>query len=1068
MTITELSIKRPTLVVVIFSVLAVLGIFSVMQLKYELLPRITPPWLTIVTIYPGASPSEVEASVTKIVEDAVSGIDKVSTVYATSQEGVSLVSIEFKMSADINTSLQDAQRKVNEVQSRFPATAKAPTISKFALDELPILRMGVTSTMPSREFYQLVKDKIQPRLAKLAGVGQITLVGGDEREIKINIDPEKIRSYGLSLLQVTQLIKTSNMDFPTGKINDENDQYIVRLAGKFKSLDDIRDLVIGQSKDGGAIRLHEVAEIQDGQKDYSMISRINGKTSIGVLVQKQSEANSVEVSRLVREEIPKIENTYKDIHVVFDIAQDGSLFTIDAANAVKEDLLLAILFVALVMLAFLHSVRNSLIILVAIPASLVSTFVGVYAFGLTLNIMTLLGFSLVIGILVDDSIVVLENIYRHLEHGEERRTAALKGRNEIGFAAISITLVDVVVFVPLALVSGLVGNIMREFALVVVFSTLMSLFVSFTVTPLLASRFAKLERLSKGSLLGDFALWFEKVFHKLSDLYLKILRWVLDEKVWFTLFGMKFTNKLKVVILTGILMLASMSLVPLGFVGSEFMTVSDRGEFTVTIEVPSGSTIEHTNHVTQQVEKILNEFPEVKKIFVNVGASTEGLIGQSSNFVSDLSVALVPKNERTKSTDDLIKEIKTKVREIPGIKTRVNPIGIFGTANQSPIQLNVSGSNYDEVRLAAEHVQDVVKKVPGTTDVRLSSEEGKPETRIDVDREKLANLGLTLGDIGATLRVAFNGDDDSKYREGSTEYPIRIVLDQFDRSKQQDIANLTFMNRKGQMIELKQFATMTQSTGPTKLQRQDRNYAVNVMSQAIGRPIGSITADIKTALAATKLPQGITIDYLGDEKNRAEGFGSLFLALAAAILFVYMIMVALYDSYIYPFVVLFSIPVAMIGALLALALTMKSLSIFSMLGIIMLIGLVSKNAILLVDRTTQMQTEHYYSTIEALMEAGKSRLRPIMMTTASMIVGMSPIAFSRSSGSEWKSGLAWALIGGLLSSLLLTLVLVPVVFVKMDDWRKRFPVFLKKLFKRKVKVTVVEPTILPEAEVQGS
>ncbi|TAK53409.1 MAG: efflux RND transporter permease subunit [Bacteroidetes bacterium] len=1067
MTLTELSIKRPTLIVVIFSVLGLLGIFSYIQLKYELLPKITPPWVTIITVYPGASPSEVEASVTKVIEDAVSGIDKISTVYATSQEGISIVSLEFTMSADINVALQDAQRKVNEVQSRFPSTAKAPTISKFALDELPVLRMGITSSMPSREFFQLVKDKIQPRLAKIAGVGQITLVGGDEREIKINIDPQKLRSYNLSLLQVTQLIKTSNMDFPTGKINTDDDQYIVRLAGKFKSLDEIRNLVLGQSREGGMIRLRDVAEIEDGQKEYSMLSRINGTPSIGILVQKQSEANTVEVSKLVRAEIPNIEGAYKDINLAFEIAQDGALFTIDAANAVKEDLALAILFVALVMLAFLHSIRNSLIVLVAIPASLLSTFIGVYAFDMTLNLMTLLGLSLVIGILVDDSIVVLENIYRHLEHGDERRSAALKGRNEIGFAALSITLVDVVVFIPLALVSGIVGNILREFALVVVFSTLMSLFVSFTITPLLASRFAKLERLTKGTILGRFALWFEKGYHKLADVYQHILKWSLSDSVWFSVLGMKFTNKLKVILLTTGLMLAALSLVPLGFVGSEFMTVADRGEFTVTIEVPSGSTLEHTNHVTRQVENIISGFPEVSKMFINVGTSSDGLIGQSSNNLADLNIALVPKYERTKSTDDVIYEIKEKLRGLPGVKTRVNPIGIFGVANQAPIALMVSGSNYDDVRVAAERVEAVVRTVPGTTDVRLSSEVGKPETRIDIDREKMASLGLTLGDIGASLRIAFSGDDDSKYREGSTEYPLRIVLDEFDRSKPEDIENLTFMNRKGQLIELKQFATMTQATGPTKLQRQDRNYAVTVYSQAVGRPIGSITADIKKELTKTTLYPGINISYLGDEKNRSEGFGSLFLALFAAILFVYMIMVALYDSYIYPFVVLFSIPVAMIGALLALALTMKSLSIFSMLGVIMLIGLVAKNAILLVDRTNQMRTERQMHTVEALLEAGQSRLRPILMTTASMIVGMLPIAFSLSPGSEWKSGLAWALIGGLLSSLLLTLVLVPVVYTKVDDWKMRAPAFLKRLLKKKVKETSAEqlPQMAPALEL---
>ncbi|MBI5216605.1 MAG: efflux RND transporter permease subunit [Ignavibacteriae bacterium] len=1057
MTLTELSIKRPTLIVVIFAALTVLGLFSYNQLKYELIPRVTPPWVTIVTVYPGASPSEVEASVTKIIEDAVSGIDKVGTVYATSSEGVSFVSIEFSMTANINVALQDAQRKVSEVASRLPSTVKTPTVTKFALDELPVLRMGATANIESREFYQILKDKVQPRIAKLAGIGQITLVGGDEREIKVNIDAQKLRSYGLSLMQVTQLIKTSNMDFPTGKINDADEQFVVRLAGKFQSLAEIKRLVIGHSRDGGEIHLSDVAEIEDGRKDYATLSRINGVSSVGVMVQKQSDANTVDVSKLVRAELPNIEADYKDINLKFDIAQDGSLFTIDAANAVKEDLALAILFVALVMLAFLHSIRNSLIVLVAIPSSIVATFIGMYLFNMTLNIMTLLGLSLVIGILVDDSIVVLENIYRHLEKGDERRIAALRGRNEIGFAALSITLVDVVVFVPITLVSGLVGNILREFALVVVISTLMSLFVSFTVTPLLASRFAKLERLTKDTILGKFALWFERMYHKFAEQYIHILKWSLNHK-W------------KVVLSTTALMIASLALVPLGFVGSEFMTVADRGEFAVTIEVPSGSTVQHTNHVTQEVEKIISEFPEVSKMFVNVGVSSEGLIGQSSNNVSELNIALVPKSERTKSTDELIVEIKKKVRELPGVKVRVNPIGIFGVANQTPIALIVSGPNYDEVRISAEKVMKVVRTVPGTADVRLSSEEGKPEHRILLDREKMSNLGLTLGEIGVTLRIAFSGDDESKFREGSTEHPIRIVLDQFDRSKISDIENLSFKNNKGQQIELKQFATILRSTGPTKLQRQNRNYSVTVFSQAVGRPIGTITDDIKKALTAVELPHGVAILYQGDEKNRAEGFVSLFLALAAAILFVYMIMVALYDSYIYPFVVLFSIPVAMIGAILALALTMKSLSIFSMLGVIMLIGLVAKNAILLVDRTSQMQKDHGMSAEDALVDAGQTRLRPILMTTASMIVGMSPIAFSMSPGSEWKSGLAWALIGGLTSSLLLTLVLVPVVYIKVDEWRVTFPAFIRRLFRKQVRQETSEamPELTPVVEFSES
>jgi hydrophobic/amphiphilic exporter-1 (mainly G- bacteria), HAE1 family len=1061
MTITELSIKRPTLIVVIFTVLAVLGIFSFQQLKYELLPKMSIPWVTVITVYPGASPQEVETSVTKVLEDAVSGVDKINTVYGTSMEGASIVSVEFTLSADINTALQDVQRKVNEVTASLPDGVKSPRISKFALDELPVLRMGITGNLPSTEFYQLVKDRVQPRLAKLGGVGQITLVGGDEREVRVNIDAQKLRSYKLSALQVVQAVKTSNMDFPTGNVKQEGNQYVVRVAGKFNSVDGLRDLVVAQSKQGGDIRLRDIAEVEDGQKEYSTISRINGRTSIGILVQKQSDANSVDVSALVRAEIPKIEKDYAHIGLKVDVAQDGSTFTLDAANAVKEDLAMAVLLVALVMLAFLHSLRNSLIVMIAIPASMVSTFIAMYAFGLTLNLMSLLGMSLVVGILVDDSIVVLENIYRHLEMGDDKRVAALRGRNEIGFAALSITMVDVVVFVPLALVSGLVGNIMREFALVVVFSTLMSLFVSFTITPMLASRFAKHERLSNDTILGKFALWFEGMFNAFSVTYQEILEWGLN-------------NRGKVILISTTLMIASFALVPFGFIGAEFMTQTDRGEFTVTMEMAPGSTIENTNHITQQAERIVSTMPEVKKMFVNVGSSSEGMIGQSSNNVSELNIALYPKSERKRSTDDVATDIKRQISQLPGVKVRANPIGIFGTANQTPIQLVMSAPTYDEARAVAEKTADFLRKVPGTADVRLSSEEGKPEMRVEIDRQRMAALGLTVADVGSTLRVALSGDDDSRFRDKSDEYVLRIQYDEFDRSRTSDVGNITFMNRKGELIELKQFATITQTNGPTKLGRENRNYAVTVYSQATGRASGDIGNDIKAWVAKNPLPPGVQITYRGDLEHQSEGFQSLALAFGAAILFVYLIMVALYNSWAYPFVVLFSIPVALIGALLGLGLAMKTLSIFSILGFIMLVGLVAKNAILLVDRTNQMREEKGLSVVDALKEAAETRLRPILMTTMTMVFGMAPIALSTSAGSEWKSGLAWALIGGLTSSLLLTLVLVPVMYVKVDQWRVSVPAFFRRLAERygsrkaKAKAPVLSGKTVPALELSES
>ena len=1032
MTLTELAIKRPSFIVVIFTVLGVLGLLSYSQLNYELLPKITPPVITIQTVYPGASPSEVENNITKIVEDAISGIDKIDDIRSTSFEGVSLVTVEFLQSANIDLVLQDATRKVNAVASQLPTGAKQPILSKFALDEFPILRMGVTSSMESRRFYQFLKDRIQPRLSKLPGVAQVEMTGGEEREIKINLDANKLRAYNLSILQVTQVIKSANMDFPTGKIDDVDGQFIVRIAGKFNSVDEVRDLVVGHSRAGGEIHIHDIAEVQDGIKDYQQLNRVNGINSVGIQVYKQTDANAVNVSKIVRDELKKIEAEFKDEAIAFDLAQDSSTFTLDAARAVQEDLMLAIFLVAVVMLLFLHSVRNSLIVLIAIPSSLISTFVFMYAMGFSLNLMTLLGMSLVIGILVDDSIVVLENIYHHLEKGEEQRKAALRGRNEIGFAALSITLVDVVVFLPLSLVGGLVGNILREFALVVVGSTLMSLFVSFTITPMLASRFAKLERLTERTLMGRFALAFEKFYHAFSKHYQFLLRWSLS-------------HKLIVISATVVLFFTSIT-VPFIFkwIGFEFISQSDRGEFGVTIELQPGATLEQTNQASLAVERILSQMPEIRKVFTAVGSSQNGFIGLSSNNITQLNVALVPKNERTKSTLQVGEDIKAKVREIPGVKVYVSPIGIFGVADQAPIQIAVAGTDPDTVRKAADQLKDLLSTIPGTADVRLSSEEGKPEMRIEIDRAKMAQFGISVAEVGAALRVALAGDDESKFRDGNNEYAIRIQLDESNRSKTSDLSSLTFTSNRGQQIELQQFANIYQSSGPTNLQRLDRISTVYVNSQAVGRPDGSIVQEFKSKLAGVQIPKGISLAYLANAKNQAQGFGSMGLAMIIGILFVYLIMVALYDSYVYPFVVLFSIPVAMVGALFALALMGKSLSIFSMLGIIMLIGLVAKNAILIVDRTNQTRLEQGLSVYEALLEAGQSRLRPILMTTLTMIFGMLPIALSKASGTEWKSGLAWALVGGLTSSMFLTLLLVPVVYMKVDEWKTKVPAFFKR------------------------
>ena len=1033
MTLTELSIKRPTLIVVLFTVLGILGLFSYQQLQYELLPKMTPPVVTVSIRYPGASPGEVETSLTKPVEEAVSAIEKISSITSTSTEGLSVVAIEFSNSANIEKALQDAQRKINEVRDRFPNEAKAPVISRFALDEVPVLRIGATSSLPDAEFYQMLKDDIKPLLASIGGVGQVYLVGGREREIRVNIDLARLQSYGLTVTDVFKEVGKANSDFPTGKIDDRDKQFVVRLAGKFTSLEELKNLVL-RSSPSGTVALRDVAEVEDGFKEITTLTRVNGRSAVGIMVMKQSDANTVDVSRLTRAALSKLAVLYSSSHLQFDIAQDASTFTLEAVTAVQHDLLLAVLLVALVMLLFLHSLRNSLIVLVSIPTSLVTTFIGMYLFGFSLNLMTLLSLSLVVGVLVDDSIVVLENIYRHLERGEEPRNAALAGRNEIGFTALSITMVDVVVFLPLSLVSGIVGNILREFSVVMVISTLVSLFVSFTLTPLLASRFSTVEKFTGKNVVEKFALAFERNFQRLRQSYIDLLKWSLK-------------NPGKVFFSAVLLLFLSFLLPFFGFIGGEFISVSDRGEFAVKLELEPGTPLQETNRLTRSVERRLTSMAEVKKVMVNVGASSEGFFNQSADNISEINVRLTPKEERTRSTDTIMQAIRLNLQDIAGLKASINPIGIFGTANETPVAVIISGPLRSQVTRVAEALRDSLKTVSGTADIKLTSQIGSPEMRVIVDREKMATFGISIADVGAALRTAYAGDEAGKYRDGGDEYDIRVMLDKYYRQDTSMLSEITFRSSQGDMVRLGQFVTFEQDRGYTQLQRKDRNNAVWVKAQVVGRPVGSIGKEIERIMANMKknslMPSTVSYAYESDLKRQGESNSTLLLSFLVAIIFVYLIMVALYDSWIWPMVVMFSIPLAIIGAFFALAMTGKSLSIFTILGMIMLIGLVGKNAILLVDFINKFRDEGMELSA-AILEAAKERLRPILMTTLTLIFGLLPIALSQSSGSEWKSGLSVALVGGLFSSMFLTLLVIPVVYVWFDKMQGKLSKLKRK------------------------
>lgn len=1026
MKLAEISIKRPSLVIVLFTILTLGGLFSYSQLGYELIPKFEMNVITVSTVYPGASPSEVENTVTKKIEDAIASLENIKKIDSKSYESLSVVSITLTSTANVDVSMNDAQRKINAIISDLPDDAKTPSLNKFSLSDMPIISIAANAKMDEASFYDLIDKKIAPILSRVQGVAQVNIIGGQEREIQVNLDATKMQGYGLSVPQVQQMILASNLDFPTGNIQTREQKILIRLAGKYKSVDELRNLVIS-SKDGIQIRLQDIADVQDAQKIAEKISRVDQKSAILLQIIKQSDANAVAVSEQVAQTVAKLIKDYEVNELKLETAKDTTIFTLEAADSVIHDLLIAVILVALVMLFFLHSVRNSLIVMVSIPASLIATFIGIYLMGYTLNLMSLLGLSLVVGILVDDAIVVLENIYRHMEMGKGRIRAAFDGTAEIGGTVTSITLVIVVVFLPIAMSTGLVSNIITQFCTTVVISTLLSLLASFTIIPWLSSRFGKLEHIEGKNLFGRIILGFEKMLSRFTHWVTGILEWCLDHYI-------------KTILVVIVLFFTStIGLMGGGYIGGEFFASSDSGEFLVQIEMPKDASLEQTNFMTQKAEAYLKKQEYVHSQITTVGQTSEGMgATQATAYKAEIDVKMIEQSERTDDASVYAAKMKRQLEKVlVGAKVKTVPVGIMGTAEDAKLGLIVTGPNVESAMKFAKMAEAELRKIPGTTEIKLTVEDGNPEINVQVDRDKMAALGLNLQTVGMTMQTAYSGNTDGKFRAGEYEYDINIKYNAFDRKNIDDVSNLIFINDLGQQIKLSQFATITEGSGPSKLERRDKTASVTVQGQNIGVPSGTIVQQWEEKLQKLDKPTGVSYIWGGDQENQSEGFGTLGVALLAAIILVYLVMVGLYDSFVHPFVVLFAIPLSFIGAMLALALTNNSLNIFTILGIIMLIGLVCKNAIMLVDYTNQRRAAGE-SIRTALIQANHARLRPILMTTIAMVFGMLPIALASGAGAEWKNGLAWVIIGGLISSLFLTLIIVPVIYEIMEKIIAKF------------------------------
>ena len=1034
MTLTELSIKRPSFIIVIFTILIGGGLISYNQLSYELLPDFSPPLLTVTTTYPGASPATVETQVSKPLEDALSGLENINEVTAFSLDNASLMLLEFKASADIDKSLEDAQRKINNVLNNLPEGAQTPVVAKIEPNASPVLQVSaVASNMDERSLMELMDDQILPQINQTKGVAEVQVIGGERRSFRINVDKDKLKRYGLTLTNVNQAIASSNVEFPTGKVKGEGDQMTVRLAGKYSKISDIENLILF-SKGISSVKLKDVAEILDATDDHLAVSRLNGVNGIGLRIKKQSDANAVDMSVATKERFKVLEEKYKKEGLKFTVATDTSRPTVESVNAVIHDLELAVLLVAAVMLLFLHSIRNAFIVLVSIPASLIATFIAMYLLGYTLNLMTLLAMSLVIGILVDDSIVVLENIYRHLQMGKKRRQAALDGRNEIGFTALAITLVDVVVFSPVVFIEGTISDILHQFSIVVVVSTLMSLFVCFTLTPWLASRFAKEVTLNPKNPFQAFLLWFERRVTIFTNQYVKLVAWSLKHKL----------------IMAGViigLFVASFATMGLGIVGQEFVAQGDQGKFMVKLKYDKSTTFEENNAITLEIEQfLLAQKDVIETVFANVGGPSSGMGATSfgsenrSEITVKMKTGMQKRFPTIKYMDEISKRIKSKHA---GVEVKALNMGMV-ESEEAPIEMFLSSDDNELLIKEARRLKIQLLKIKGAKDPAISTDDVTPEVRIELDREKMGQLGLPIAVVGMQLQNALTGNDDSQFDEKGHEYDIRVMVDAFDRKNVEDIKNMTFNTSDGKQVELGEFAEVSVENGNGTLERKNRIPNTTLRCWVLGTAAGNVSAEIDKYLEKNPLDKNVRLTWGGEIKRQKESMGALGMAMGIGLILVYLIMVALYDNFVYPFVVLFSILVSLIGAILALALSSSNMGIFTMLGMLMLLGLVAKNAILIVDFTNHLKKKGM-STYNALLESVQERMRPILMTTIAMVVGMIPIATATGSGAEWKNGLAWILIGGLTSSMFLTIIVVPMMYYTVDRIQDKFRARTKKL-----------------------
>jgi hydrophobic/amphiphilic exporter-1 (mainly G- bacteria), HAE1 family len=1024
MFLSNISIKRPVFTTMVIVGLMTLGVLAFRNLGVDLFPNVEFPIVTVITPYPGAGPEEVEQLVSKQVEEAVSSINLVDEVRSYSRDSVSTVVIVFKLEADVKSAANDVRDKMAGIRGKLPKEIKDPIIQRIDPTAVPILTYAVSSKRPSIETRRLVEDVIKPRVESIDGVASVNVYGGQERELHVFVKRAQIDALGIPLAQVSQQIAAESFDLPAGRVTAGEKELTVKTLGRFRSKEELEGMVVATLANGSQVKLREVADVVDGFKEQRTRTRLNGEDSVVFEIQKQGGTNTVAISDSVYKRLDELKTSNvlpADVKLVK--ALDASSFIRKNISDVTEAILFGGAMAILVIFLFMLDWRSTLISSLALPTSIVTTFLVMWWLGFSFNMMTLLGLSLAIGLLIDDAVVVRENIYRHMEKGEDPITAARNGTAEIGLAVMATTFTIVAVFVPVAFMGGMIGKFFKEFGLTVAAAVLVSLFVSFTLDPMMSARVVKAiqpghhERLKKHPVYGPIVRFYDS----LDASYRGLLKWALE-------------HRLTVVIGAVVLFVSSMMLVPM--MGKEFFAPGDRGEFKVALEAPAGTSLDEMDRITKEAEQSIRQNPEVRSLYTVIGPSEE------ANKAS-IRVYTTKSKERKITQTEIKEQLRQGLAKMPALRFSLSDVGMVdsGTAQELPVTLYVRGDDYLALQKAAGEALAAMKTVRGVKDPDMSYRAGKPETNIEVDRAKAADLGVSLGSIAMTARLALEGDVVAKFREGDRDYDVRLQLTPEDRRSLATVneLNVPVTGRKmgaamaagPRMLKIGEVAKINSGSGPATIERMNRQRQIILMSNTADRSLGEVVADLEAMTGPIAQANNVRFVFGGQTKNMKETFTNMLIALAVAILFIYFVLASQFESFIHPFTIMLALPLAIVGAFLLLFIADLPIGMPAMIGIILLMGLVTKNAILLVDYTNELRKKGK-PMIEALLEAGPTRLRPILMTSAAMVLGMLPAAVVRGEGSEFRAPMSIAVIGGVITSTFLTLLVVPVVYTWMD------------------------------------